>query len=109
MGVAFHLGGVHLPAQVLGAALFGKEGRTAEELGGHTGDADAGGLHGENLGHAAAAEQPVKLPPHFLVEFGVHLVVQEAIHRQDVPIPHHPVPQDALLHQKHKIPSLYKV
>ena len=56
VGKGGHLSGVELPAQVSGLALFGKDHRTVEILGGYAGHADAGGFDGEDLVHLLVLE-----------------------------------------------------
>ena len=84
VGKGGHLGGVELPAQVPGLALFGEDHRTVEVLGGHAGHADAGGFDGEDLVHLLVLEEAIPLLTHLVEQFDVHLMVQKPVHLQDV-------------------------
>ena len=81
VGKGGHLSGVELPAQVSGLALFGKDHRTVEILGGY---ADPGRFDGEDLVHPFVLEQTIPLLSHLVEQFDVHLVVQKAVHLQDI-------------------------
>ena len=80
MGEGLHLGGVHLPGDVLGFILLGKEHGNAKLLGHHTGNANARGLDGEDFRHVVVGKQPCPLLAHLRKESHVHLVVEEAVH-----------------------------
>ena len=65
LGVAADLGAVLLTVEVLGLGLAGEDhGHVVEVGGGHAGDADAGGLDGEDFIHTGILIKGGKLPGH---------------------------------------------
>ena len=103
-GKGHHRSGVQLPVQVFGFGLFGEHHRQiAEILGGDGGNSDAAGLDGEDLVDAPVGEQAAEFLADLLQKPDVHLVVQKAVHLQNISFLNHAVGQDTLFQQFHPL------
>ena len=107
MGKGLHLSGVHPAGDVAGLVFLGKNNRTLKILGRDAGNADAGGLNGQNLGHAAVPKQPEKLLADILKERHVHLMVQKAVHLQHAALSDDAILPDAVLELFHMYNPLF--
>ena len=68
----------------------------------HAGDGDAGGLDGQNLVDPVIGKNPVKLGADGIQQFHIQLMVQKAIHFQNIARAHLTVAQNPFFHQFHK-------
>jgi hypothetical protein len=81
--------------------FLGEHHRNVEILGGDHRDRDARCFDGQDLVDLDIGEAPFELLPHFVDQFDVELMVDEAVHFDDVPGKDFAVFQDALLELFH--------
>ena len=101
MGEALYLGRVHLAVDVYALCFFGENHGAVEVLRGDARDAYAGGLDGEYLVDALIGEAPAEFLAHLVDERNVHLVVEEAVHLEDVSLLDNAVFSDSVLKKLH--------
>ena len=94
-------GSVNVAVDVLTLGLLGKDDRHIEMSRGHAGDGNAGCLNGENLVDAVVLEDAVELLTDLVQQVYVQLVIQKAIHLQDIAGTNLPLLHNALLQKFH--------
>ena len=104
LGEGLHLAEIHVPVDVFGLVLLGENHwHVVKGRRGQAGDADAGGLNGENPVHLTSCEPPAEFPSDLLQEGHVHLVVEKAVHLEHLVVsPDLSVPLNPLLQCFHK-------
>ena len=91
-----HLGGIGLTVQIDGFPLLGEDHRYAEFPCHRIGDGNAGRLNGQHLGDGLVRKPPLKFLRQRVQQGNVHLVVQKAVHLQNVAGFHNAVLQNPL-------------
>ena len=76
----FDLGGIYFTVNIYGLGLFCKYHRHMKMLGCHTGNADTGSLHSQDLRNLTVCEQTRPLFSHFIEQINVHLMIQKRIY-----------------------------
>ena len=104
VGVAVNLGGVYVAGNVVCGGLLGEYHGNPEIGSGETGDPYAGRFDGQNLGNALVPVQAVELAAQLGNEGHVDLMVEKAVHLQDVPRADLAVFQDSVFQQLHMQP-----
>ena len=76
--------GIETPVEVGALRFLGEDNRNMEVLGRDAGDADAGGLDGENSGDVLLPEQAVEFLSDFVQKVNVHLVIEKAVNFENI-------------------------
>ena len=84
MSEGFNLGGIHVTVDVHALGLLGKHHRNAEGTRRGIRNRDAGGLDRQYLGNVGIGKSSVKFLADLVKQDGIHLVVQEIVHLEDV-------------------------
>ena len=99
---ALDAGAIHGAVEVDALALLREHHGGAEDLADDRGDADAGGLDGEDLVDGLVGEVALPFARHLDEELDVHLMVEERVDLQHVAVLHHAVLADAILQKLHR-------
>ena len=104
VGVGVDLGAVLAAVQVDRLGLAREDhGHVAKLLGGDAGEADAGGLDGQDLVDGLAVEQSAPLLGHVRVQLDVAAVVEEAVDLEHIALTDDSLTRDALLEFLHAV------
>ena len=87
---------VHLTVQVHALGLLGEHDRHMEMLRRDTGDSDSRCLDCQDLGDRCVRIKTLELLSHLVEQLHIHLVIQEAVHFQDISRFHDSVFSDAI-------------
>ena len=101
IGVGEDVALVEAALDVVALGLLGKDHGLAEAVSHHGGEGDAGGLRRQDDGDTAHVEAATELVRDVLQKLGVHPVVQEAVHLDDVAGEDFALPYDAILQLLH--------
>ena len=104
VGIGVHDRSIKITVQVHAAGFFCKHGGNAKAACHRVGNGNAGGFHSENTGHPFVFEMLIKSIADLLQKRDIHLVVEETVHLEDIPLSDLSVLQDSLFQKIHTLP-----
>jgi len=107
VGEGVYLGYIHIAFNIDRLGFLGKHHGNAKFLCHKGGNADAGGLNGHDLGDGLVRKAALELPADLLHQCDIHLVIQEAVHLQNVAGLYNAVLHNSLFQKVHDALSLH--